>query len=120
MGAITSLEEMQRPENRAQFPWLLPWRSLSDNTSCHLQDLLEPMPQEAIPPGLLLPHEWQDLDFKELPAATTPSQMGRPLPTVDCRAFSLAGQALCARSITERHAQRADRAAESEALSPSA
>ncbi len=86
---------MQCPENGAQFPWLLPWRSLSDNTSCHLQDLLEPMPQEAIPPGLLLPHEWQDLDFKELPPATTPSQMGRPLPTVIAGHFRLRAKHLC-------------------------
>jgi len=79
-GAITSLEEMQRPENRAQFPWLLPWRSLSDNTSCHLQDLLEPMPQEAIPPGFLLPHEWQDLDFKELPPPRRQAKWGVLFP----------------------------------------
>jgi predicted transcriptional regulator len=81
-GAMTSLEEMERQENRAQFPWLLPWRSLSSNTICHLQDLLEPMPQEAIPAGLLLPHEWQDLDFEDLPSATTPTHLGRSLPTV--------------------------------------
>ena len=37
-GAITSLEEMRRPEHRAQFPWLLPWRSLASHTPCHLQD----------------------------------------------------------------------------------
>ena len=40
------------------------------------------MPLEAIPPGLLLPHEWQDLDLENLPPATWPRQMGRPLPTV--------------------------------------
>jgi predicted transcriptional regulator len=91
-GMITSLEEIERQENLAQFPWLLPWRSLSDHTPCHLQDLLDPMPQEAIPPGLLLPHEWQDLDFKDLPAATTPRQMGRPLATVIGGHFTLRAQ----------------------------
>ncbi len=91
-GAITSLEEMERQENRAQFPWLLPWRSLSNNTTCHLQDLLEPMPQEALPPGLLLPHEWQDLDLQDLPVAVTPAQMGRPLPSVIVGHFALRAQ----------------------------
>jgi hypothetical protein len=91
-GAMTSLEEMERQENRAQFPWLLPWRNLSSNTTCHLQDLLEPMPQEALPPGLLLPHEWQDLDFEDLPLATTPRQLGRPLPTIVAGHFALRAQ----------------------------
>jgi predicted transcriptional regulator len=91
-GAMTSLEEIERQENRTQFPWQLPWRSLSHNTPRHFQDLLDPMPQEAIPPGLLLPHEWQDLDFEDLPPARTPRQMGRPLATVIQGHFTLRAQ----------------------------
>ena len=104
-GAITSLEEMERQENRAQFPWLLPWRRLSNNTACHLQDLLEPMPQEAIPPGLLLPHEWQDLDLEDLPPATTPTQMGRPLPTVVEGHFTLRAEQMRTKPSSERTTQ---------------
>jgi hypothetical protein len=93
-GAITSLEEMEREENRAKFPWLMPWRDLSSNATCHLQDLFEPMPQEAIPPGLLLPHEWQDLDFEDLPPIVTPKQMDRYLPTVIQGNFALRAERL--------------------------
>jgi hypothetical protein len=33
--------------------WRLPWRTLSGNAPCHLQELLAPIPLEAIPPGPL-------------------------------------------------------------------
>lgn len=33
--------------------WRLPWRTLSGSAPCHLQDMLAPMPLEAIPPGPL-------------------------------------------------------------------
>jgi len=33
--------------------WRLPWNTLSGNAPCHVQDLLAPMPLEAIPPGPL-------------------------------------------------------------------
>ncbi len=82
VGAITSLEEIERKENRAKFPWLTPWRDLTSNATCHLHDLLEPIPHEALPRGLLLPHEWQDLDCQDLPPAITPRQMSRCLPAV--------------------------------------
>jgi predicted transcriptional regulator/DNA-binding MarR family transcriptional regulator len=105
-GAITSLEEMQREENLPQFPWLLPWRSLSNHTACHLQDLLEPMPEEALPPGLLLPHEWQDLDFEDLPPAVTPRQMGRPLATVIQGHFTLRAEQMIRMQQSEKPTTR--------------
>src|SRR5260221_1907592 len=33
--------------------WRLPWRTLSGNAPCHIQELLAPMPLEAIPSGPL-------------------------------------------------------------------
>ena len=81
-GAITSLEEMERNGNRAKFPWFMPWRDLTSHATCYLHDLLEPIPQEAQPRGLLLPDEWQDLDCQDLPPAIAPRQMGRCLPAV--------------------------------------
>ena len=35
-------------------PWLLNWRTLAIDESCHLQDLLKPLPHGAFPPSLLL------------------------------------------------------------------
>ena len=73
---------MERKENRAKFPWLMPWLDLTSHVTCYLHDLLEPIPQEALPCGLLLPHEWQDLDCQDLPLEITPRQMKRCLPAV--------------------------------------
>ena len=74
-GAITTLEEMHNPASKPQFPWHLQWLNLANDRSCHLQDVLEPMPREAIPPGMILPHEWMGLDVaKQLPS---PPSAGR-------------------------------------------
>ena len=35
-------------------PWLLNWRTLATDESCHLQDLLKPLPHTAFPPSLWL------------------------------------------------------------------
>jgi predicted transcriptional regulator len=35
-------------------PWLLNWRTLATDESCHLQDLLMPLPRMAFPPSLCL------------------------------------------------------------------
>src|SRR5947209_6977683 len=35
-------------------PWQLSWRRLSTDTSCRLQNLLEPLPRAAFPPSLRL------------------------------------------------------------------
>ncbi len=35
-------------------PWLFNWRTLSTEVTCHLQDLLRPLPRVAFPPSLLL------------------------------------------------------------------
>jgi hypothetical protein len=38
-------------------PWLLNWRTLAIDESCHLQDLLKPLPPAAFPPSLWLEEE---------------------------------------------------------------
>jgi len=49
----------------------------------------------------LLPHEWQDLDLEQLPAARTPTQMGRPLPTVVQGHFTLRAQQMRTKPSSE-------------------
>src|SRR6266849_1872111 len=41
-------------EGIAVNPWLLNWRTLATDVSCHLQDLLSPLPRAAFPPSLWL------------------------------------------------------------------
>ncbi len=41
-------------ENAHMNPWLLNWRTLSTEVSCHLQALLRPLPRAAFPPSLQL------------------------------------------------------------------
>jgi hypothetical protein len=41
-------------ENAHVNPWVLNWRTLSTDVSCHLQDLLRPLPRAAFPPSLRL------------------------------------------------------------------
>jgi hypothetical protein len=42
------------PESAYANPWLLNWRTLATDESCHLQDLLKPMPRATFPPSLCL------------------------------------------------------------------
>ena len=48
-GALACLS---RSESTSANPWLLNWRTLSTDVPCHLQDLLRPLPREALPPSL--------------------------------------------------------------------
>jgi len=50
-GAIVCLPD--KHGTRLSNLWRLPWRTLSGNAPCHLQELLVPLPLEAIPPGPL-------------------------------------------------------------------
>jgi predicted transcriptional regulator len=50
-GAIACLPD--EPVTSHSNLWRLPWKTLAGNAPCHLQDLLVPLPLEAIPPGPL-------------------------------------------------------------------
>ena len=54
------------PESAHFNPWLLNWRTLSTDVSCHLQDLLRPLPHTALPPSLLLEEGEEELDVRSM------------------------------------------------------
>lgn len=56
------------PESTSVNPWLLNWRTLATDGFCHLQDLLKPLPREALPPSL-----WKEEDKDEEPNIRSPS-----------------------------------------------
>ena len=47
-------------------PWLLNWCKLSTEVSCHLQDLLRPLPHTALPTSLLLEEGGAELDVRSM------------------------------------------------------
>jgi len=55
-------------ESTSVNPWLLNWRTLASDESCHLQDLLKPLPHKAFPPSL-----WLEEGEDEEPKARSPS-----------------------------------------------
>jgi len=58
-GALACLP----PGESAQVnPWLFNWRTLSTEVTCHLQDLLKPLPRMAFPPSLLEEGEEEERD----------------------------------------------------------
>ena len=68
-------------------PWLLNWRTLATDESCHLQDLLRPLPRSAFPSSLWLKEDEEEepnaLSTSCAPATTasyrTPIRLGRLL-----------------------------------------
>ena len=62
-GALACLPP---PEIDRFNPWLLNWRTLSTVVSCHLQDLLRPLPHTALPPSLLLEEGEEELDVRSM------------------------------------------------------
>jgi hypothetical protein len=54
------------PESAHFNPWLLNWRTLSTEVSCHLQDLIRPLPHTALPPSLLLEEGEEELDVRSM------------------------------------------------------
>ncbi len=56
LGAVTC---GPMPAFQGENPWLLPWRTLSTQASCHLQDLLRPSPLSSLPGLLSLDEEEQ-------------------------------------------------------------
>ncbi len=68
-------------------PWLLTWRTFSTAVSCHLQEVLRPLPRAAFPPWLRLEEgEKEASDARSQPNASvttvssgTPTRLGRLL-----------------------------------------
>ena len=65
-------------------PWLLAWRTLSTEVSCHLRDLLSPLPPAAFPSSLQVEEDEEERDARSpshAPASTTftrtPARFGR-------------------------------------------
>ena len=70
-GALACLP---RPENVHVNPWLLAWSTLSTEVSCHLRDLLSPLPCAAFPSSLQLEDdEERDAQSSSNAPATTAS-----------------------------------------------
>ncbi len=68
-GALACLPQ---PEHAHINPWLFTWRMLSTAVSCHLQDLLGPLPPLAFPSSMRMEHE------EEEPATGSPSYASAP------------------------------------------
>jgi predicted transcriptional regulator len=52
-------------------PWLLNWRTHATDESCHLQDLLKPLPHEAFPPSLWLDEGEEESNTRSPSSAST-------------------------------------------------
>ena len=81
-GALACLP----PQESAHInPWLLNWRTLATDESCHLQDLLKPLPPAAFPSSLLLEEDEEEKREARSPLSTsvttvsagTPARLGR-------------------------------------------
>ena len=81
-------------ESASVNPWLLNWRTLATDESCHLQDLLKPLPRGAFPPSLRL-----DEDEEEERDAQSPSHA--PLTSVSSGAYARLGR-LVVGALTDR------------------
>ena len=81
-GALACLPHRKAPHVN---PWLLNWRTLATDESCHLQDLLKPLPHAAFPPSLWLEEgEDEECDARSPSSASaatvssgTPARLGR-------------------------------------------
>jgi predicted transcriptional regulator len=75
-GALTCLP---MSESTHVNPWLLPWRTLSTAVSCHLRDLLRPLPRTAFPPWLRLEEGEEARDARSQANASVPTvSSGKP------------------------------------------
>ena len=61
-----ALAYLPLPESAHFNPWLLNWRTLATHESCHLQDLLRPLPYMALPPSLLLEEGEEEHDVRRM------------------------------------------------------
>jgi hypothetical protein len=67
-GALVCLPVQERAHMN---PWVLTWRTLSSDVSCHLQDLLRPLPCAAFPPSLGLEEGEDEEGSARLPSNAT-------------------------------------------------
>ena len=78
---LTGAQAYLSPLGDAQVnPWVLNWRTLSKEISCHLRDLLKPLPRATFPPSLRL-EEGEDEEREERSPSNTPTateSSGRP------------------------------------------
>jgi hypothetical protein len=62
------------PPHRANInPWVFSWRTPPSALSCHLQDLLRPLPRSVFPPSLRLEDGEEERDIQPQPAASVPT-----------------------------------------------
>src|SRR5258708_36090115 len=69
---LTGAQAYLSPLGDAQVnPWVLNWRTLSKEISCHLRDLLKPLPRATFPPSLRL-EDGEDDERDERSPSNTP------------------------------------------------
>ena len=69
-GALACLPP---PESASVNPWVLNWRTLATDESCHLQDLLRPLPRMAIPFSMRLEEGEEERDARSPSSASAAS-----------------------------------------------
>jgi predicted transcriptional regulator len=62
-------------------PWLLNWRTLATDESCHLQDLLKPLPHAAFPSSLWLEEGEDEEPNTRSPSSATAATVSSGTPT---------------------------------------
>jgi Replication-relaxation len=67
-------------ESQPRNPWLLNWRTLATDTCCHLQDVLQPVPESALPPVLRAGEEEAEAGDGRISWKTGPSGSSTSLP----------------------------------------
>ena len=76
-GALACLPQSESTQVN---PWLLNWRTLATDESCHLQDLLKPLPQAAFPPSLCLEEGEEEPNARSpTSASAAPVSSGAPI-----------------------------------------
>ena len=76
-GALACLSQSESTQVN---PWLLNWRTLATDESCHLQDLLKPLPQATFPPSLCLEEGEEEPNARSpTSASVAPVSSGAPI-----------------------------------------
>jgi hypothetical protein len=76
-GALAYLPPL---ESARMNPWLLNWRTLSTEVSCHLQSLLRPLPRVAFPPALCLEEGEEEKRDARRPLSTSVATVSSGTP----------------------------------------
>jgi predicted transcriptional regulator len=76
-GALSCFPQL---ESASVNPWLLNWRTLATDESCHLQDLLKPLPHAVFPPSLCLEEGEEEPNARSpMSASAAPVSSGAPI-----------------------------------------